>query len=505
MTAITLINPPGIKCTGALQIHSPNPPLGLAYIAAMVKESGRSLTVIDANGEALDAIHPFPMRNDFMLQGLTIDEIVDRIPIETKVVGITCLFSTSWPIVRTVLERVRERFPDALLVAGGEHVTAVPEHALEDSPADVLVLGEGDETVLTLLSAWENGDPLESVPGLAFRRDGEIVNTGLGKRIKGIDELPFPAWELFPIREYIVRRQTNGVNMGPSMPLMTTRGCPYQCTFCSNKGMWTQRYVLHSPKRVADEMAYYIEQYGVTNFDLQDLTAMVKRSWAIELCKEIRARKFNITWQMPTGTRSEVFDEELLDQLYQSGCRLLSFAPESGSPEMLESIKKQVDIEHMMEAIRAALKKNFKISCFVVIGFPNERRETLYATMKMLRRFAAVGVHDVTISKFVPYPGSLLFTTLLDEGEVELNDRFYLSSMDLYARDTKSYSKNYTARQLYWQMIWMFYNFYILSFMMRPLRVIKVLWKAIRTGEEDTKYAKWFVYRFRSRSQWINT
>jgi len=499
---IALIHPPGLKAVGTLQNHVPNPPLGLAYIAAVLKEVGRPYCVIDATGEALDTVGPYALRDDFVVQGLTMDEIVERIPEDTKIVGISCMFSFYWPITRQVAEKVRAQLPDALIVAGGEHITALPEFSLGDSPIDVAVLGEGEETFLALLDALDAGTPLEDVPGLAFKHNGRVINTGLSPRTQQIDSIPFPDWDSFPIEEYISRNQTNGLNMGRSMPILTTRGCPYRCTFCSSPDMWTTRYVQHSPKRVVDEMVLYVKKYNVTNFDSQDLTAIVKRSWSIRLCEELIARDLNITWQMPTGTRSEVFDDEVVDLLYRSGCRLLSFAPESGSPEILRKVKKQVNLENLFKSIRRALRRGLKISCFIVIGFPTERPDTLKVTMRLIRKFAVMGVHDINVMKFVPYPGSVLFQELLAEGKVQLNDEFFLSTMDLYTKNSPSFADAISLKSLYRKMLLMFFNFYIISFLLRPFRVIRVLWRAITTGVEETKYAKWFIYRFYSRRKW---
>ena len=499
---ITLIHPPGLKALGPLQNHVPNPPIGLAYIAAVLKEAGRPYCVIDATGEALDAAGPYDLRDDFVVQGLTMEELVERIPEDTKIIGVGCMFSFYWPITRLVIENIRARFPDALIVIGGEHVTALPEFSLGDSPADVAVLGEGEETFLALLNAWDTEQPLADVPGLAFKHKGEIVNTGLSARTRDIDSIPFPDWDSFPIEEYISRHQTNGLNMGRSMPILTTRGCPYRCTFCSSPDMWTTRYVQHSPKRVVDEMALYVKKYNVTNFDSQDLTAIVKRSWSIQLCEELISRDLNITWQMPTGTRSEVFDEEVVDLLYRSGCQLLSFAPESGLPEILREIKKQIDLDNLFKGIRGALRRGFKISCFVVIGLPMECPDALKMTMGMIRKFAMMGVHDVTVNKFVPYPGSVIFQKLLAEGKVQLSDEFFLSTMDLYTKNSPSFADAIAPKSLYRTMLLMFFNFYIISFLLRPFRVIRVLWLAVTTGIEETKYAKWFIYRFFSRRKW---
>src|SRR3970040_2203180 len=133
---------------------------------------------MDGTGEALDAVSPYPDRGDFMVQGLTLDEIVARIDPETDVVGISCMFSTLWPLTNRVAHAVREKLPTALLVLGGEHGTAVPEHVLTTSPFDVVVLGEGEETIVSLLRARAAGAPLRGVAGIGFREGGEIVKTG---------------------------------------------------------------------------------------------------------------------------------------------------------------------------------------------------------------------------------------------------------------------------------------------------------------------------------------
>ena len=353
-------------------MHTPNPPLGLAYIAAALTEAGFEHRVIDGTGEALDAVSPYPDRADFMIQGLTIDEIVRRIDPATEVIGISCMFSTLWPVVHRVADAVREKAPGVLLVLGGEHGTAVPDHVLATSPFDVVVLGEGEDTFVELLRARAAGRPLGEVKGIAFREGDRVVNTGLSARRRDIDTIPLPEWESFPIREYITRHQTNGINLGRSMPMLGTRGCPFQCTFCSNPAMWTQRWIARDPKRLADEMELYVRQYAVTNFDFQDLTAIVKRQWIVDFCRELIARDLNITWQMPSGTRAEVFDAEVADLLYRSGCRALAFAPESGSPKILKAVKKQVDLDHMLTAMRAAVRRGLKLSCFIVIGFPDD-------------------------------------------------------------------------------------------------------------------------------------
>jgi radical SAM superfamily enzyme YgiQ (UPF0313 family) len=499
---ITLINPPGLKTFSGLQMHTPNPPLGLAYIAAALKDAGFRYHVVDGTGEALDAVGPYPVRSDFMVQGLSFDQIVERIPADTDVIGIGCMFSTLWPLTRQLAERVRARFPRALLILGGEHGTAVPDHVLGASPFDVVVLGEGEETIVGLLRAREAGRPLGEVGGIAFRDGGRIVKTGLSARKRDVDAIPLPDWDAFPIEEYVARHQMNGINLGRSMPILGTRGCPFQCTFCSSPAMWTQRWIPRDPKLLADEIERYMTKYRATNFDFQDLTAIVKRQWIVDFCRELIDRNLNVTWQMPSGTRSEVFDAEVADLLYRSGCRALAFAPESGSPAILKLVKKQVDLGHMLAAMRAAVRRGLKLSCYIVIGFPDDTPATLRQTLRLIRRMAVLGVHDVAVSKFVPYPGSELFRRLQQEGRLQLDDEFFVSPMDFYTRKAPSYADAVSTRRLYWTMLWMFVNFYVISFVCRPGRPLRALARAVAGGTEETRYAKWFVDFFYTRRRW---
>jgi radical SAM superfamily enzyme YgiQ (UPF0313 family) len=373
---------------------------------------------------------------------------------------------------------------------------------LSTSPFDVVVLGEGEETFVELLRARAAGRPLSEVKGLAYRENGRVASTGLSPRRRDVDTNPQPDWASFPITEYIERHQTNGINLGRSMPILGTRGCPFQCTFCSNPGMWTQRWIARNPVQLADEMERYVREYGVTNFDFQDLTAIVKRQWIVDFCRELIRRDLGITWQMPSGTRAEVFDTEVADLLYRSGCRALAFAPESGSPEILKAVKKQVDLGHMLIAMRAAVRRGLKLSCFIVIGFPDDTPATLRATLSLIRRMAVLGVYDIAVSKFVPYPGSALFRRLQQEGKLQLDDQFFVSPMDFYTAKAPSYADAVSSRRLYWTMLWMFVNFYVISFALRPWRVARALGRALLTGREETRYAKWFVDVLFTRRRW---
>jgi radical SAM superfamily enzyme YgiQ (UPF0313 family) len=168
-----------------------------------------------------------------LMHGLCIEEIVGRIPRDTEVIGISCMFTVEWLIVAELVAAIRDAFPAALIVLGGEHVTACPELALNGCPgADVGVLGEGEETIVDLLDAHITGRDLAEVAGIAYRdSSGWVTRTAARARIRAIDDIPPPDWTPFPVETYIDNALTHGANLGRCMPMLASRGCPYRCTF----------------------------------------------------------------------------------------------------------------------------------------------------------------------------------------------------------------------------------------------------------------------------------
>ena len=338
--------------------------------------AGYEVTVVDAVGEAIDQRTPWG--RDCLLFGLAPDEIVERIPRHTQIIGLSAGFTFEWPICRQLIWQIRERFPGALLVVGGEHATAAPELTLSEVPADVCVLGEGEQTMLELAARSGSGrfDPA-TVAGIAYRTGGgAVVRTAPRERISDLDSIPWPAWYLLPIEQYLDRRLGFGVDRGRSMPLLASRGCPYQCTFCSSPAMWTTRWSVRSVANLLLEMQYYQRRYGIENFDFYDLTAIVRKSWIKQFCQTIIEGDLKFSWQLPSGTRSEAIDAEVAPLLFAAGCRNLSYAPESGSPAVLERIKKRIEPQRMLHSMSASVRAGINIKCNIMLGFPGETWRT---------------------------------------------------------------------------------------------------------------------------------
>ena len=479
----TLVRPTRVSSSGNWT-DPITPPLGLAYLAAMLREAGIEVRAIDGLGEAMDQVR---QADGYNFQGLSIEQTVDRIDPDTTVIGVSAMFTQNWLWIARLIAAIRERFPQVLIVVGGEHITALPEESMRQCPAiDVCVLGEGEETFVELIEALHAGRPLEEVDGVAFLRRGELVRTEARKRIRAVDQIPRPAWDLFPMEVYLESRNAHGVYRGRSMGILATRGCPYQCTFCSNPTMYGVLWVARSPEDVLDEIEDYIETYRVQNIDFYDLTMVLKRSWVLDFCRLIEERGLEFTWQLPTGTRSEVLDDEVAAALYRTGCRNVTLAPESGSKDSLEKILKRVKLPKVVEAVRAGLRHGIHIKCNMVIGFPHETRRHMWDTWRFCSRLALLGVTDLPVFLFSPYPGSRLYEELRREGLIGGLDEAYVRSlvslMNPFA--PSGYCREIGPRELLaWRWIIMG-SFYALSFLLRPWRFLRLVSNLARNRGE---------------------
>jgi anaerobic magnesium-protoporphyrin IX monomethyl ester cyclase len=462
------------------------PPLGLAYVAAALRKAGFEPRCVDGIGEA--PLQRIALENsNFLIYGLSPREIVERVG-TCDIVGLSIMFSHDWPLGKSIMQGVRNNNPNVIIIAGGEHVNAVPEFCLQDCPElDICVLGEGEETSVELLQALDHGTDLSHVPGTAYRANGAAVRNARRARISQLDEIPWPAWDLFPLENYLANKLGYGVNPRRTVPILASRGCPFECTFCSSPQMWTRRWQARSTDTVIAEMEYYIEKYGAQNFDFYDLTAIIRKDWVLEFCQKILDRQWQITWQMPAGTRSEALDSESLRMMYRSGQRNISYAPESGSAATLERIKKKVALERMIRSIRAALKEKLNVKLNVIMGFPHETSREIFATLAFLLRMAFLGVHDAYIACYSPYPGSELFITLKQQGKIKDLDSAYFLMLTSYSdlKHSYSYSPHLSNRLLKFYRLGGMSMFYATSYLVRPARLLKVIRNLIQGKQES--------------------
>ena len=212
---------------------------------------------------------------------------------------------------------------------------------------------------------------------------------------------------------------------------MFSRGCPYQCTFCSNPQMWTTRYVLRDIDDIINEIKHYINKYKITSVQLYDLTAITKKKWTVELCNSLIKEDLGIKWSPSSGTRSEVLDSEVLTLMKDSNCNYIVYAPESGSENTLKLIKKRVNLKKLSESVLEAKRLKFPVRINLIIGFPKETWADIFRTVWYGLRMSYNGVDEVPIYIFSPYPGSEIFKNLQDQGKIKINDYYFYSIASL--------------------------------------------------------------------------
>lgn len=484
---VQLIHPPAHANPTALTALRPAPPLGLAYVAAALRKAGHDVRLLDCLMAAPDRQE---QEGPLLRLGLSDDEILERIDPDAVVLGITNMWTYAWPSVRPLLRRIKERFPDKILVCGGEHFTGLAEQSMREAPIDYIVLGEGEQVAIELLARLESGLPFDpaAIAGICWRRGDEIVHNPRATRMHAVDEIEWPAWDLFDLDGYNAHRFSTGNYLGKSVPILATRGCPYQCTYCANPGMWGTRWYARDPVEVVNEMEFYIQRYGAQDFPFQDLTASLRKDWIVRFCEEILKRKLTISWQLAVGTRCEVIDDEVCRLLYASGCHTLYFAPESGSEETRRLIKKKMKTESLMNAVDATMRANISLGIFLVIGFPHDRPEHLRDTVRLVRELARRGVEDVSVPVFFPIPATELYDDLVARGRLVPSDDVFRTPMLTHSRwisDDCNFCEHISSNRLSLYKYWIVANFYLTSWWTHPRRMLRILRNVIREQESS--------------------
>jgi anaerobic magnesium-protoporphyrin IX monomethyl ester cyclase len=484
---IALIRPPILQIPASFSSYGAVPPIGLAYVAAVLRDAGHQITVIDAPAEALERFISVPSpAGTLQLNGLTVEEVVDRLDPQTEIIGISHMFLHEWPTIREIAERAKAKIPGAVVVLGGENATGFWEWIFKDTTAvDYCVLGEGESTMLELVARLKTGQPTSHIQGLASRATGTGTPVALTGRITKLETIPWPAWEYFDVLRYMKIADAHGVNRGRSLPIMATRGCPYQCTFCSSPAMWTTRYVTRTTQDVVAEMKTYVDRYGANNFNFCDLTAIIKREWTIDFCNLLNQEHLDVSWQLPSGTRSEVLDDEVLGLMYQAGCRNITYAPESGSERMLQIMKKRVTLSKMLVSLKNAERKGSLTRISIIIGHPEERRPDVWQSLKFIVRAALRGCHDCSVMIFAPYPGSADFKRLVEGGQLQVSENYYYVALSRGGWSSGTYNPQMGTGELFSIQIGLLVLFYSLAYLLRPWRFVGLV-RGLVTGREDT-------------------
>lgn len=476
-----LINPHKLVPVSLSVTQTASPPLGLAYIAAVLEKRGFNVQVIDCIAEAPENFFQFTDNPDVAAQGIDFNELLNITGnTHYDLIGVSVMFTNNWLINRHLINILKQQHPQALVIAGGEHVSAIPEYCLNDCEGlDIIAVGEGEETIDELAFLLSEGIAPEEASGIAYktRNTGSVEIKPRRARITKLDSIPEPAWHLFPLEKYFAHDLSYGVAYGNSLPIFATRGCPFSCTFCSSPLMWGTKYSMRAPEDVVSEIKKLNTLYGVTNIDFYDLTAIIKKQWILDFCKSLKENELDITWQIPAGTRAEAIDYEVAIALYESGCKNITYAPESGSPKMLKEIKKKVKLPNMLKSIQDSHKAGLNIKLNIIMGYPQERLIDIFLTWKFMLKASYYGAVDASPSIFSPYPGSELFSQLKDEGKIILDDNYFEQIVFSESfHKFQNHNRVLSRLSLVFVMLMGYLIFYTSNYLFRPKR----LWQLVR-------------------------
>ena len=402
---VLLLHPPVIATDVFAHSVTPHMPLGIAYIAGALDKAGHKVSVIDAFLEGYEQVE---REGDTYTQGLPMETVCDRIEIlQPDLIMISMPFSIQSIPALSMAKRIRERFPTLPIVAGGPHAT-VAEGLLAEAPfLDVVVRGEGEVTGVILTDRFAAGEPLDGIPGVIHRGpDGSILDNGPPKLIDDLDSLAFPLWDAFD------HNRIHDLRNEKSITVITSRGCPYSCCFCSIHHVMGHKFRTRSPENVIAELDIIIKKHGARVIYFEDDNMTMNKERAKTLFRMIIERDYKITWFPRNGVRMDTLDSEMLELMKLSGCGRVWIAPESGSARILhEVINKKIDPNSVYRVANQIMKAKLPLTCFFVLGFPQERREDILETIEMAIRLKKIGVDEFWFSCAVPYLGTKLLKT----------------------------------------------------------------------------------------------
>jgi anaerobic magnesium-protoporphyrin IX monomethyl ester cyclase len=347
------------------------PSLGIAYVAGSLRAAGHTIDLLDGK-----------------LAGLTVDDIVtqvrDRPP---DLVGITCM-TVEYPRAVELARRIKLDRSDVPVVVGGAHVNAVGRQALEEGEGfDFACVGEGEHLMCELADALGSGTDPAAIPGLVSRRGDDLVDAVPRLPPEDYDLLPFPAWDLFrPVK---------------TLPLITHRGCPFRCVFCSHNSGFKPRY--RTPANVLDEVEHILERYRPTRIRIEDETFGLHMGRTKAILEAIISRGIHHRLQFSAQTRVDRIDEEFIRLLKTANFETLELGVETGNPEMLEKVKKGITLDQVEYAVALAKANGLKVWCKFILGHPDETHATIRDTIDFI---AKINPHQLSVSIMTPFPGT---------------------------------------------------------------------------------------------------
>jgi anaerobic magnesium-protoporphyrin IX monomethyl ester cyclase len=418
---VVLINPPQtlpVKSVGVLEARI-HPPLSLLYLAAVLEKKGIVVSIIDAlvlEGGALfregDSLH-FGARWPLLKQKIA--------EIQPDIVGITSPFTSQLRNALATAQLVKETNPGIPVIVGGPHAVVSPADFLAENTVDVVVMGEGEFILPELVGYYGGVGPhLTDIRGIAYRnKRGEIVVNERAMPIENLDELPYPAYHLLDMDEYFLVHEKgfkgrSYASVSQAVPVITSRGCPFNCCFCSVHLHMGRKWRPHSPEHVLGHLRLLKNKYGVRHIDFEDDCINLNEKRFDEILEMMIQEKLGLTWNTPNGVRGDLLNESLVSKMKKSGCLRITIAPESGDQDTLDNIiDKKLDLQKIVASVRLLQKYKIATHAYFIVGFPGETPVKMQRTFD----FAAMLLKKYGVVPSVTMASPLIGTRLYRESK----------------------------------------------------------------------------------------
>ncbi len=392
-------------------------PMGIAYLGAYIRDIVE-VQLLDCVVEGYQ--RRVPVNFEMVQVGLGEDDILERIRrYAPDLVGLSCIFSSQYAIIQTLAGRIKEEISsDILLVTGGTHPSFLPEKTLTETAIDYVVLGEGEPGLRALITAHNTGAAVDDIDGVAFRKKGEICVNPKTVWISDLDTIPFPARDLLPMERYFAinlpmalhwRRRRN-------TSIISSRGCPYACPFCSSHRHWGNRYRKRSVANILSEIRHLRDNWRVRELKWQDDNLTVEKERAAAIFRGMIEQGLIMPWNTPNGIALWTLDEDLLRLMKQSGCYEITLAVESGDEtSFARYVRKPFTLEKAREVAALARKTGITTVAYFISGFPGE---TLTQIRNSMRFALELRVDYIGPFVYNPLPGSDLWQICLEQGYI---------------------------------------------------------------------------------------
>lgn len=333
-------------------------------------------------------------------------------------IGISAM-SSLFGQTKAIASDIKSIDDSIFVVVGGPHPTVLPETVLLEDYIDFVVIGEAEITFLEMYNHLKKGLPLDSVNGIGFKRNGKIFLTKKRPFIRNLDSLSPPAWDLINPLYYQNAHLGLIYKKNPVAHIISSRGCPFNCTFCASNRIWGGTWRPRSVKNVIDEIEFLIDNFNVREFHFMDDNFTLDRKRVELFCNLLINRGIDISWSCPNGIRVDKIDERLLRLMKKSGCYSVSFGVENVNQNILNRVNKRTDINKIKRAIRIANKIGVLAGAFFIFGLPGETEKTLKENYDFITKSSLDFIH---ITIFSPIPGSKEFCIWKEKNKDKIID-----------------------------------------------------------------------------------